>query len=209
MLGLLVPSVIASWYAEDGEQIRDRLNAGNAVNNAELVSGIRALERSLSVQSNPSAWFSLGLLQATGINRVDLGTAQALLLRRALDSHKAGLAAAAIDSAAWFRLARLRVMALGPTRRAGQAFAMSLRTAPSDRSLAFSRTAFGLQIQGTLAREGRDLLFHQIETAWALEPERTVSLAVSINELATLATALSRDRMARRRFLEMVRGLDP
>lgn len=200
------PRLLAVLEAQPGlgavEVIR---SAPGDLNDAQLVTAMRSVERALQIQANPDLWLALGVLQAAAADRIDLPGARRVLLQQSRESHKAGLSHAVAQSPAWFRLARLRSLTTGPTQRAARAFTMSVQTAPADHSLAFQRMAFGLAIQDALTSPGRQALQRQIATAWALDPLRTFNLAADLRFLATLSTVLANDPLARRAFLEIAR----
>lgn len=191
LLYLGAPRAIAAFVRLPGDYLLERIQ------NRESVSA-RNLETLIISRKRALAWVEAGRVQT------DLALAQLVLahasgedgaydpagVARAIESLRAGLARAPARPYAWTRLALAELAAGGPSPEVAKPLEMALITARYTPRLLFVRLEFCLIAWPYFDSDTRDLVFQQVRIAWHRSPDRLVDLALRMERLDVVRTAL-------------------
>jgi len=191
LLYLGAPRTIAAFVSLPGDYVLERIQIGESVSTRNLETLIISRERAL-------AWVEVGRVQT------DLALAQLVLaeasgengaydqagVARAIESLRAGLARAPARPYAWVRLALAELEAGGPSPEVAKPLEMALITARYIPRLLFVRLELCLIAWPDLNSDARDLVFQQVRIAWHRSPDRLVDLALLMERLDVVRTAL-------------------
>jgi hypothetical protein len=191
LLYLGAPRTIAAFVSLPGDYVLERIQIGESVSARNLETLIISRERAL-------AWVEAGRV------RTDLALAQLVLAKasgedgaydqagmaRAIESLRAGLARAPARPYAWVRLALAELEAGGPSPEVAKPLEMALISARYIPRLLFVRLELCLIAWPYLNSDARDLVFQQVRIAWHRSPDRLVDLALHMERLDVVRTAL-------------------
>jgi len=111
-------------------------------------------------------------------------------LARAIESLRAGLARAPARPYAWTRLALAELEAGGPSPELAKPLEMALITARYDPHLLFVRLDLCLVAWPYFGSDAREMVFEQVRIAWRRSSDRLVELALIMELLDVVRTAL-------------------
>ena len=191
LLYLGAPRTIAAFVSLPGDYWLEQIQIGESLSARDLEILIVSRERAL-------AWIEAGRVQT------DLALARLVLaeasgedgayeragLARAIESLRAGLARAPARPYAWTRLALAELEAGGPSPALVKPLEMALITARYTPRLLFVRLDLSLVAWPYFEPDTRELVFEQIRIAWNRSPERLVELALIMELLDVVRTAL-------------------
>jgi hypothetical protein len=174
-----------------GDYPLERIQIGENLSAGDLEILIVARERAL-------AWVEAGRV------RTDLALAQLVLAKasgedggydqagvaRAIESLRAGLARAPARPYAWTRLALAELEAAGPSPTLAAPLEMALITARYIPHLLFARLDLCLVAWPYLGSDAREMVFEQVRMAWRRSPDRLVELALIMELVDVVRTAL-------------------
>ena len=109
---------------------------------------------------------------------------------RAIESLRAGLTRAPAWPCAWTRLALAELEAGGPSPELAKPLEMALITARYTPRLLFVRLDLCLIAWPYFDSDAREMVFQQVRIAWRMSPERLVDLALIMERLDVVRTAL-------------------
>ena len=191
LLYLGAPRTIAAFVSLPGDYVLEQIQIRESVSTRNLEILIISRERAL-------AWVEAGRVQT------DLALAQLVLaeasgedgaydqagVARAIESLRAGLARAPARPYAWTRLALAELVAGGPSPEVATPLEMALITARYAPRLLFIRLELCLIAWPYFDSDARDLVFQQVRIAWHKSPDRLVELALLMERLDVVRTAL-------------------
>ncbi len=191
LLYLGAPRTIAAFVSLPGDYLLERIQIRESVSVGDLKILIVSRERAL-------AWVEAGRVQT------DLALAQMVLakasgedgaydqagLARAIESLRAGLAKAPARPYAWTRLALAELEAGGPSPKLAEPLEMALITARYTPRLLFVRLELCLIAWPYFDSDARELVIQQVRIAWRRSPGRLVELALVLERLDVVRTAL-------------------
>ena len=191
LLYLGAPRTIAAFVSLPGDYLLEQIQIRESLSTRDLEILIISRERAL-------AWVEAGRVQT------DLALAQLVLAKasgedgaydqagvaRAIESLRAGLARAPARPYAWTRLALAELEAGGPSPEVAKPLEMALITARYTPRLLFVRLELSLIAWPYFNSGARDLVFQQVRIAWHRSPDRLVELALLMERLDVVRTAL-------------------
>ena len=191
LLYLGAPRTIAAFVSLPGNALLERIQIGESLSARDLEILIVSRERAL-------AWVEAGRVQT------ELALAQLVLAKasgedggydqagvaRAIESLRAGLARAPARPYAWTRLALAELESGGPSPALAKPLEMALITARYTPRLLFVRLDLSLIAWPYFEPDTRELVFEQIRIAWNRSPDRLVELALIMELLDVVRTAL-------------------
>jgi len=191
LLYLGAPRTIAAFVSLPGDYVLERIQIRESVSARNLETLIISRERAL-------VWVEAGRVQT------DLALAQLVLaeasgedgaydqagVARAIESLRAGLARAPARPYAWTRLALAELEAGGPSPELAKPLEMALITARYIPRLLFVRLDLCLVAWPYFDSDAREMVFEQLRIAWHRSPDRLVELALIMERLDEVRTAL-------------------
>ncbi len=191
LLYLGASRTIAAFVSLPGDYWLEQIQIRESVSARDLEILIISRERAL-------AWVEAGRVQT------DLALAQLVLAKasgedgaydqagvaRAIESHRAGLARAPARPYAWTRLALAELEAGGPSPELAKPLEMALITARYTPRLLFVRLDLCLIAWPYFDSDARELVLEQVRIAWRRWPDRMVDLALAMELLSVVRTAL-------------------
>lgn len=173
LLILGLPRLVAALILVSGQPVMDALELGRDVGDDDLASFERAsqLARRFSGSGRIASFLAAAKIAEADRLPANAARERAKLAGEAIALLEEGLAKAPADSFAWGRLAYARVLRDGPDAKAGEAWRLSVLTAPADRRLVPWRARLGIAVLPGLADEDRDMLDRQIRLAWLTDGE--------------------------------------
>ncbi len=191
LLYLGAPRTFAAFVSLPGNYPLEQIQIGESLSARDLEILIVSRERAL-------AWVEAGRVQT------DLALAQLVLAKasgedgaynqagvaRAIESLRTGLAWAPARPYAWTRLALAELEATGPSPELAKPLEMALITARYIPRLLFVRLDLCLVAWPYLDSDAREMVFEQVRIAWRRSPDRLVDLALVMELLDVVRTAL-------------------
>ncbi len=191
LLYLGAPRTIAAFVSLPGNALLERIQIGESLSARDLEILIVSRERAL-------AWVEAGRVQT------DLALARLVLaeasgedgayeragLARAIESLRAGLARAPARPYAWTRLALAELEAGGPSPALAKPLEMALITARYTPRLLFVRLDLCLVAWPYFGSDAREMVYEQVRITWRRSPDRLVELALIMELLDVVRTAL-------------------
>jgi hypothetical protein len=127
------PVAVGAWYVQQADPVINRLRDGKSINLPNTLAAIDAFDRAIG--ANPSAVRRLDRSEllvgaARGLNWAAPDSQREQWLRAAEADLEAGLGGVPARGVAWLRLAAVRQVLEGPSRRVVGPLLMSIETAP-------------------------------------------------------------------------------
>ncbi len=185
------PRTIAAFVSLPGDYPLEQIQIRESVSARDLEILIVSRERSLAwVQAGRvQTELALAQLMLAKVSGEDGGYDQAGVAR-AIESLRAGLAWAPARPYAWTRLALAELEAGGPSPALAKPLEMALITARYIPHLLFVRLDLCLVAWPYLDSDAREMVFEQVRIAWHRSPDRLVELALIMELLDVVRTAL-------------------
>jgi hypothetical protein len=194
---------MAAWSALGAAPALDKLQMDKSPYDAELATGILALERSISWVSSGKRLTDLALLLAVQAERLPNSDPRREGLLMQSEQHLVnGLLADPADGFAWLRLAVVRELRGGQSRQIAAALAQSIDVAPNMRRLWLFRAGLMLRYWRSLSVDELWAMQSQLRTIWSIPNYRLplLQIADKLGQAPMLRWALSGDATAEAEF---------
>lgn len=211
LLVLAVPRTIAAWFALGAAPALDKLQMDKSPYDAELVTGISALERSIFWIPSGKRLTDLVLLLAVQAERLPPDDPRREDLLKQSEQHLVnGLLANPADGFAWLRLAVVRELRGEQSQQIAVALAQSIDVAPNMRRLWLFRAALVLRHWRSFSVDDLMAMQSQLRTIWSVQSYRLplLQLADKLGQGPILRWALSGDATAESEY-DQLKELEP
>jgi hypothetical protein len=169
------PVAVGAWYAQQADPVINRVRDGKSINLPDTLAAIDAFDRAIS--ANPSAVRRLDRSEllvgaAMGLNWAAPDSQREQWLRAAEADLETGLGGAPARGVAWLRLAAVRQVLEGPSRRVVGPLLMSIETAPVIPRLWPTRLDLILRNWGSFTDAERDRVATYVIMTWQASADR-------------------------------------
>lgn len=181
-----------------------RLYAGGEDVTAAGVASIPLLDAADRWFDDPEARIVAGMRKLSAATAAPAASAEAELLRRAVDDLSSGLSREPASARGWTALAEARLLQR-ETDGAVDALHVSLLVASYDQSLSLWRSELGFALWMHLDAEDRSKVLEQVRVAWNMDPNALVAAARQQSRNILIARiALADEPEPRRQFEEFL-----